>query len=590
MDGLASVGLIIFQLPDANALEMADRIQAKMEELAKDFPDDMEYHIEYDTTPYTRECIHEVFKALGDAIVLVALVVLVFLQNWRSAVIPLIAVPVAIIGTFGVMAAMHFSLNNLTLFGLVLAIGIVVDDAIVVVEAVEHHIESGLAPREATIKAMSQVSGPVVAVGLVLSAVFVPCAFISGITGQFFRQFALTIASSTIISTFNSLTLSPAMSAVLLRERNHETHEALPRLVYPLACGWIGYAWLTPTLASWLERLAAMLPARLAVPLAPAAWWIAAALMVGGSAAAGWWVAGPLNAVLRRAFAGFNAAVQRSTTAYTRAVGGLIRVSAVVLVVYAGLLAVTDWRYSVTPKGFIPPQDMGYLMVNVQLPDAASCERTQRVTEQTQRICLSTPGVKHTVAVAGMSFALQVNASNFGSMFVILDDFDNRRTPDSLGGRDHRYAAGAAGRGGARAQVSVFPSAPVRGVGRTGGFKVMVEDRGDFGPRELQRQGDRLVELARKEKNPYASRAAALIMQPNVFRANAPQLFADVNRSQCLALGVPKGDVDQTLQTYLGSLYINDFNLFGRTWQVIVAGRCPLPQPGRRRAAAESPQ
>ncbi len=350
LDGLPSVGLIIFQLPDANALEMADRIHDKMEELAKDFPADMEYHIEYDTTPYTRECIHEVFKALGLATVLVALVVLVFLQNWRSAVIPLLAVPVAIIGTFGVMAVMHFSLNNLTLFGLVLAIGIVVDNAIVVVEAVEHHIEQGLAPREATIKAMSQLSAPVIAVGLVLSAVFIPCAFISGITGQFFRQFALTIASSTIISTFNSLTLSPALTAVLLRERDHETHEALPRVVYPLAGGWIGYAWLTPTLASGLEWLAwkaaraGMLPARLAGPLSPAAWWTAAALMIGGSAVAGWLLAGPLNAVLRRAFAGFNAGVQRSTTAYTRAVGGLIRVSAVVLLVYAGLLDATYMR------------------------------------------------------------------------------------------------------------------------------------------------------------------------------------------------------------------------------------------------------
>ncbi len=263
VDGMPSVGLIIFQLPDANALDLADRLHEKMEELAKHFPDDLQYEILYDTTPYTRECIQEVFKALRIAIMLVALVVLVFLQNWRSAVIPLIAVPVAVVGTFGVMAVLHFSLNNLTLFGLVLAIGIVVDNAIVVVEAVEYHIEHGLAPRDATIKAMSQLSAPVIAVGLVLSAVFVPCAFIGGITGQFFRQFALTIAASTIISTFNSLTLSPALSAVLLRERDKETHEALPRLIYPVLGGWIGYQWLTPWLASWLERLAVMLPARL---------------------------------------------------------------------------------------------------------------------------------------------------------------------------------------------------------------------------------------------------------------------------------------------------------------------------------------
>ena len=213
LDGYPSAGLFIVQLPDANALDVAERVRAKMDELAKDFPDDLTYGILFDTTPYTSECIDEVFKALRDAVLLVAFVVLLFLQNWRSAVIPLIAVPVAIVGTFAVLFSFGFSLNNLTLFGLVLAIGIVVDDAIVVVEAVEHHIEQGLAPRDATIKAMSQVSGPVIAVGLVLSAVFVPCAFISGLTGQFFRQFALTIAASTIISTFNSLTLSPALSA-----------------------------------------------------------------------------------------------------------------------------------------------------------------------------------------------------------------------------------------------------------------------------------------------------------------------------------------------------------------------------------------
>ncbi len=253
LDGKPSVGFVIFQLPDANALDVADRIHAKMDELSKSFPEGVIYEIQYDTTPYTRECIKEVFKSLRDAIILVAFVVLLFLQNWRSAIIPLIAVPVAIVGTFAVMAALGFSLNNLTLFGLVLAIGIVVDDAIVVVEAVEHHIENGMAPRDATIKAMSQVSGPVIAVGLVLSAVFVPCAFISGITGQFFRQFALTIAASTIISTFNSLTLSPALSAVLLRPREAGRSEVLPRLLYVAAGGWLAYQSLTPWLAAGIK-------------------------------------------------------------------------------------------------------------------------------------------------------------------------------------------------------------------------------------------------------------------------------------------------------------------------------------------------
>jgi multidrug efflux pump len=589
VDGMPSVGLIVFQLPDANALDLADRLHQKMEELAKHFPDDLQYVIMYDTTPYTRECIQEVFKALRIAIILVALVVLVFLQNWRSAVIPLIAVPVAVVGTFGVMAVLHFSLNNLTLFGLVLAIGIVVDNAIVVVEAVEYHIEHGLAPRDATIKAMSQLSAPVIAVGLVLSAVFVPCAFIGGITGQFFRQFALTIAASTIISTFNSLTLSPALSAMLLRERDKETHEALPRLIYPVAGGWIGYQWLTPWLTVWLEWLAGMLPARLSASLQPAAWWIAATLGVVGLVAIGWLVAGPVNGFLRWAFEGFNAAVRHSTTAYTRAVGGLLRVSVLVLIVYGGLLGLTYFDFEITPKGFIPAQDMGYLMVAVQLPDAASVERSRDITSRVQQICVDTPGIKHTVAVAGSSFAIQVNASNFGSMFVILDDFANRQSPDLsadaiLARLQKRLAREVPG-----ALCSVFPAAPIRGVSRTGGFRLMVEDRGDLGLRTLQQQGDNLTEKAKFLENPHFPRQAgshaekatvqqnrvppqvpALRMQPNVFRADAPQLFVNINRSRCLMLDMSYISVTDTLGTYLGSLYVNDFNLFGRTWEVIV--------------------
>ena len=255
LDGRPSVALSIYQLPGSNALKVAGLVKAKMRELKRSFPDDLDYSIVYDTTPFITESINEVRQTLLDAVLLVALVVLLFLQNWRSAVIPLVAVPVAVVGTFAVMAAMGFSLNNLTLFGLVLAIGIVVDDAIVVVEAVEYHVEHGLAPREASIKAMSQVSGPVIAVGLVLSAVFLPCAFITGITGQFFRQFALTIATSTLISAFNSLTLSPALAAVLLRPHEKGRYEVLPRVVYVLLGGWAGYAWLLPRLSPWLTSL-----------------------------------------------------------------------------------------------------------------------------------------------------------------------------------------------------------------------------------------------------------------------------------------------------------------------------------------------
>ena len=413
-NGMGSAGLIIFQLPDANALEVGKAIKKKMEELKKDFPDDLDYVIRYDTTPYTQQCIDEVLKALRDAVILVALVVLLFLQNWRSAIIPLIAVPVAIIGTLAVMYVMGFSLNNLTLFGLVLAIGIVVDDAIVVVEAVEHHIENGLPPREATLKAMSQVSGPVVAVGLVLTAVFVPCAFISGITGQFFRQFALTIAASTVISAFNSLTLSPALSALLLRPREKGTGEVLPRLAYALAGGWAAWSFGPPRLAALPFSLSPFLPISLAV----------------AGAAAGWLVGLPLNFVLGRAFRLFNDAFARATNVYLRGVGMLLRTSALVLVGYCGLLGLTCWSYVSTPKGFVPTQDMGYLMLAFQLPDAASAERTETLTNRVEQICKEVKGIKNLVEYNGQSFLLNVNGSNFSSMFAMLDDFEDRQTPD----------------------------------------------------------------------------------------------------------------------------------------------------------------
>src|SRR5579872_5144515 len=320
LNGRPSVALSVYQLPGSNALEVANRVRTRMEELKHRFPDGIDYAIVYDTTPFINESIKEVFETLFDAVVLVAAVVLVFLQNWRSALIPLVAVPVAIIGTFAVMAAMGFSLNNLTLFGLVLAIGIVVDDAIVVVEAVEHHIEHGMAPRDATLRAMELVSGPVVAIGLVLSAVFIPCAFITGITGQFFRQFALTIAVSTIISAFNSLTLSPALTALLLRKHDKETALPLPWFGFPLIGGLIAgdlafrYGWAD--FDSWLRlTLAAGVGIAVATP-----------------------ISGPVNRLFARMFRAFNRGFDRTAAVYTRAVGGMLRVSVIVLLVYGGLL------------------------------------------------------------------------------------------------------------------------------------------------------------------------------------------------------------------------------------------------------------
>ncbi len=565
VDGHTASSVTVWQLPDANALETADRVKAKLEELKKGFPPGVDYVIRYDTTPYIRESIGEVVKTLRDAVILVAVVVLLFLQNWRSALIPLIAVPVAIVGTFAFMAALGFSLNNLTLFGLVLAIGIVVDDAIVVVEAVEHHIELGLAPREATIKAMEQVSGPVVAVGLVLSAVFVPCAFIGGITGLFFRQFALTIAVSTIISAFNSLTLSPALTALLLKPHDKHIAPPLPRLAFLLAGGWSGWLLserLTPALATWVGADGPHLP-RLLVSLSPC-------LLVLLTAAAGWLIGGVLNRVLGWSFRLFNAGFGLATGWYTRTVGMLLRVSLVVLVVYGGLIALTYWHFNRTPKGFIPTQDMGYLLINAQLPDAASSERTQEVMNQAEQIVLNTPGIKHALVVSGQSFLLSANGSNFGSMFVILDDFDKRQdrslTADALAatlrGRFRREVL--------EADFAILGPPPVRGVGRAGGFKLMIEDRGDLGMTALQEHTDRLA-AAGGEK-------PGLVGLSSVFRANVPQLYIDVDPNEVRQKHVSLKEVTDTLEVYQGSLYVNDFNLFGRTWQVIVQAESPYRQ------------
>jgi multidrug efflux pump subunit AcrB len=556
LNGKPSVALSIYQLPGSNALDIAKRVRARMEDMKTRFPDGVDYAIVYDTTPFINQSISEVFKTLRDAVILVAIVVLLFLQNWRSAIIPLVAVPVAIIGTFAVMAMMGFSLNNLTLFGLVLAIGIVVDDAIVVVEAVEHHIEHGLAPREATIEAMRQVSGPVIAVGLVLSAVFIPCAFISGIMGQFFRQFALTIAVSTLISAFNSLTLSPALTALLLRPRDKGTAPPLPRLAFPLAGAWLGWEFLTPYLEPLLE------PGPLPEWAAVASPWLtpAAAALVG--IVLGWVVSRPLNWLLGTFFRAFNAGFNTATDWYTRLVGGLLRLSVVVLLVYGGLLALTYLSFDRAPKGFIPAQDKGYLLVNVQLPDSASVQRTQETMQRIEQIALRAPGVKHTVAVAGQSLLLNANAPNFGSMFVMLDDFRHRLGNDLSGDAIAARLQAAFETEIRDGLINVFSAPPLEGLGTAGGFKVVVEDRGDTGMDSLQNVADGVVTSG--------SRTPGLQGLFTSFRANTPWLYLNIDRTQCKTMGVSMGEVFNVLQVYLGSLYINDFNRFGRTWQVNV--------------------
>ncbi|HVX10945.1 MAG TPA: efflux RND transporter permease subunit [Pirellulales bacterium] len=557
MDNQPTVFLAIFQMPDANALETHDRVMDKMRELSESFPEGLEFDVGFTTIPYTRESIREVFNTLRDAVVLVAIVVLLFLQNWRSAIIPLVAVPVAIVGTFAVMAAMGFSLNNLTLFGLVLAIGIVVDDAIVVVEAVEHHIEHGLGPREATIKAMQQVSGPVIAVGLVLSAVFVPCAFITGITGQFFRQFAMTIAVSTIISAFNSLTLSPALTAVLLRPRDKHNSLPLPWVAMPLIGGVCGWMFLATPAEHWLGRFENQLGGLLG-----AAWpWAAplASALVGMAVGA---VAGPwLNRLLAASFRAFDRGFRIATNVYARLVGGVLRASVLALLIYGGLLGLTWWRFAVTPKGFIPTQDMGFLLVNVQLPDSASLERTQEVMERIVKIGNAHPGIKHCSGIAGQSFIMNATGSNFGTMFVNLREYHLRREPSMSSGAIMGYLQSEAGKI-KEANVMVFPPPPIRGVGRAGGFMLMVEDRGDVGPAGLQQATEGLIGAA--------SQTPGIIRPMSPFRANVPQIRITPDPRQCMMRHVSLQDFSDTLRIYQGSLYVNDFNKFGRTWQVIV--------------------
>jgi multidrug efflux pump len=494
-DGKPSAGCGVFQLPGANALETAQRVKNKMKELAKRFPEGLDYRIAYDTTPYISESINEVFNTLRDAVLLVALVVLVFLQNWRSALIPLIAVPVAIIGTFAAMAIFGFSLNNLSLFGLVLAIGIVVDDAIVVVEATERHIEEGKSPRDAAHQAMDEVSAPVIAIGLVLSCVFIPCVFISGITGLFFRQFALIIAISTILSTMNSLTLSPALCAVLLKER-HSHRDPL--------------SWIINFLFGWFFKL-------------------------------------------------FNKAFAFSVNGYTRVVGKMLRLSVLVLLVYCGLLYLTVWSFGRMPTGFIPNQDQGYLFLVAQLPDSASLERTDGVMSRADNIIRGTKGVGHVIRVSGMSFVLGANGSHLGTMFVVLDPFDERKSPelraDAIAASIQKQLYNEI----EDAAFIVIGAPPIRGLG-TGGFKIMVEDRGNNGLEVLQEQTDNLARLGNQQ--PELTRLLS------VFRANAPQLYVDIDRTKCKTLGVALSDVFDTLQIDLGGLYVNDFNQFGRTWQV----------------------
>lgn len=549
-----SVALSVYQLPGSNALQTARLVRDKMEDMKSRFPEGVDYAIVYDTTPFIQESVNEVFNSLRDAVLLVAIVVLVFLQGWRAAIIPLVAVPVAVVGTFAVMLAVGFSLNTLTLFGLVLAIGIVVDDAIVVVEAVEHHIEQGLPPRDAAIQAMDEVSGPVVAVGLVLAAVFVPCAFISGIVGQFFRQFAITIAISTLISAFNSLTLSPALAVLLLKPKSQGHGDALPRFGLLLVGAWLGHSFLAPWLSVKFPEIVPLLQVN-GTDRAP--WAGAAAGMV-----LAWLAARPINWLLGWFFRVFNRGFSAVTTGYVGSVRGLLRVSPLVLLMYCGLLYLTMDLFQRTPAGFIPSQDKGYLLVNVQLPDSSSLDRTNQVMKKIEAIAGKAPGVHHTMAISGQSILLGANAPNFGTMYVMLEDFHDRAkhglSSDAIGARlktqfDAEIAEGL---------INVFGAPPVDGLGTAGGFKIVIEDRGDNGLSTLEDVSQQIVD--------EASQSPGLQGLFTSFRADTPWLYLDIDRTAAKSMGVSIAELFNTLQVHFGSLYVNDFNRFGRTWQVNV--------------------
>jgi multidrug efflux pump len=493
-----AVAIPIFARPGSNAIQISNEVRATMAQLKKEFPEGVDYSIVYDPTVFVRGSIEAVAHTLLEAIFLVVLVVILFLQTWRASIIPLVSVPVSLIGTFAVMYLVGFSLNALSLFGLVLAIGIVVDDAIVVVENVERNIELGYTPRDATRRAMNEVTSPIVATALVLCAVFIPTAFISGLTGMFYRQFALTIAISTVISAFNSLSLSPALAAVLLKG-----HDA-PK----------------DRMTVWIDK------------------------------AFGW------------LFRPFNRMFHRGSDRYVGGVRRIVGKGPVALVLYAGLIGLAWLGFSHVPMGFVPAQDKQYLVSFAQLPDAASLDRTEDVIQRMSAIALKQPGVESAVAFPGLSINGFTNSTNAGIVFVTLKPFEERRDP-SLSADSIATALNRKFLSIQDAYIAIFPPPPVQGLGTIGGFRLQVEDRGQLGFDELYKQTQNLI--AQSQKVP------ALAGLFSSYQVSVPQIDADVDREKAKAEGVDLTDVDQTMQAYLGSLYVNDFNRFGRIYQVNVS-------------------
>jgi len=552
LDGKPAAALGIFQLPGSNALDTAGAVRAKMEELKARFPPGVDYRIVYDTTVFVEESVDEVVKTLFEAFVLVFIVVLVFLGDWRATILPMIDVPVSLLGTFAVLSLLGFSLNNLTLFGLVLAIGIVVDDAIVVVENVERWMAKGLPPREATLKAMGEITGPIIAITLVLCSVFIPVTFLAGISGQFYRQFALTIAASTVISAINAMTMAPARAVTLIKPHapGHARAEVLPRLGIALIAGFIAYRLLAALL---LERIGVREPAGV--------WAVRIGVFAAG-AVAGFLLARPVNLVLGKLLALFNRVFDRVSAAYAAIVKGLLRLAVIVLVLYVGLLGLTYGVSQTIPTGFIPDQDKGYLVVNAQLPEGASLGRTDAFVRKIAAEIRKEEGVAHTNEIPGFSVILGVNLSNAGTIFVPLDPFEERR------GKPHLTGPAIAARLRQRlavhqeALVGVFNAPPVEGIGSTGGLKLQVQDRGAAGPRALAGAASNLAEVVR------GTPGFAVAFAP--FSVSQPQLFVEIDREKAKQQGMSLNDVHLALQASLGSFYVNDFTFQNRNFQVNV--------------------
>ena len=503
LDNKDAVAIPIFQAPNSNALQLSNDVRKKMEELKKDFPAGVDYTIVYDPTVFVRQSIEAVIHTLLEAVALVVLVVILFLQTWRASIIPLIAVPVSIIGTMAVLLGFGFSINVLSLFGLVLAIGIVVDDAIVVVENVERHIESGQSPLEATKSAMGEVSRPIIAITLVLCAVFVPVAFVPGLTGEFYRQFALTIAISTVISAFNSLTLSPALAALLLKPHGVKK--------------------------DWLTR--------------------------------------GMDKVFGPFFKRFNRGFERAGNAYSRSTTTIVRRTGIALVVYGGLIALTYFGFNMVPGGFVPEQDKQYIIAIAQLPPAATIDRTDQVIRKIGEIGLKQPGVEHAVQFSGMSVNGFTPSSSAGIVFFALDGFDKRKGP----GLSAKEIAGALTMKLSSIQdsfVVVVPPPPIIGLGTLGGFKLQVEDRADLGEEALFAATQAAIKKSYQDPSLFGGFST--------YQINVPQLDVDVDRTKVKRQNVKMSDLFETLNVYLGSLYVNDFNKFGRTYQVLAQADAPF--------------